>query len=144
MRSTKTTPNRPTALSLVHPFVTVLNSDLSGPSRRQRLVLRGQPVPGWLESHMVTVRLGHHFVVAAMGRTCIGSSTRIRSIVVYPERLDSPEVAYVYVEEVDVGLRRVREAAPIHVVRCAPLPGRIHFVELPAISRSHGLPLKRI
>ena len=145
MSSTKTTPpNPPVALSVVHPFVTVTYSDLSGPSQRQRLVLRGQPVPRRLESLMVQVRLGHHVVVAAMGRACIGSSTRIRSIVVYPARCDAPEVAYVYVEEIDEGLRCAREAAPIHVVRCAPLPGRVRFVEVLTPSRRHERSLKRL
>jgi hypothetical protein len=121
----------PLAFSRTHPFVTVLLSDLQGPSRRQRLVLRERSLPDWLRQHATLLAPGHDWIVAAMGKASLGSRTCIRSIVVYPARADAPEMAYVYVAESEAAPRAAREAAPVHVVRCKKLPKLVRFVEVP-------------
>jgi hypothetical protein len=130
-------PRHPIALSRTHPFVTLLLSDLNGPSRRQRLVLRNPPFPDWLRSYAALIGPGFDLVVGAMGRARLGSRTRIQSIVVYPAQHEMPEMAYVYVEERAAGDRATRDAAPVHIVRCARLPTIVRFVE---VSVSAGLP----
>jgi hypothetical protein len=124
----------PVALSRTHPFVTVLLSDLNGPTKRQRLVLRERPLPDWLREHAPLLGPGFDWVVAAMGKARLGSKTRIQSIVVYPAQREAPEVAYVYVEECEAVSRAARNAGPVHVVRCAKLPKVVRFVEVSAQS----------
>ena len=121
----------PVALSRAHPFVTVVLSDLEGPSQRQRLVLRERPLPDWLQNHASLLGPSFDCVVAAMGRARLGSHTRIQSIVVYPAQPNAPETAYVYVVEREAAGRAARDAAPAHVVRCAKLPKVVRFVEVP-------------
>lgn len=119
------------ALSRAVPFVTVLLSDLEGPSQRQRLVPRERPLPDWLGAHASVLGPSFDCVVAAMGKARLGSHTRIQSIVVYPAQPQAPETAYVYVAEREAAGRATRDAAPVHVVRCAKLPRVVRFVEVP-------------
>jgi hypothetical protein len=132
----------PIALSRSHPFVTVLLSDLNGPTQRLRLVVRERCLPEWLREHAPLLGPGLDLVVGAMGKARVGSRTRIRSIVVYPARLQAPEFAYVYVEEHEADGRSARTAAPLHVVRCATLPQVVHFVEASAQLLASRPPLK--
>lgn len=127
---------RPVARSRTHPFVTLLLSDLNGPNKRQRLVMGEAPLPDWLRGQSLLFGPGFGFVVAAMGKARLGSRTRIQSIVVYPAQLEVPEIAYVYIEEHTAGGRGARAAAPVHVVRCAPLPRTVRFVEVLPQSRA--------
>lgn len=113
------------------PFLTLLGSDVAGPRRRERLVLRGGNTPPWLAGVIDQVPIGECAVVASAGRREAGSTVRIRSIVVFRERASIPETAYVYVEEWNTGARLTDRAHPVHVVRCAALPLRVHFVEVP-------------
>jgi len=137
-------PCYPVALSRTHPFVTVLLSDLSGPSKRQRLVVRERPLPVWLREHAPLLGPGFDLVVGAMGKAGLGSGTRIQSIVVYPAQLETPEIAYVYVEEHEAHGRPARDAAPVHIVRCATLPKVVRFVEVSAQSRAPRTSLRSI
>ena len=132
----------PVALSRTHPFVTVLLSDLTGPSKRQRLIVRDRPLPDWLREEAPLLAPGFDLVVGAMGRARLGSRTRIQSIVVYPAKLETPEIAYVYVEEREADGRAARSAAPVHVVRCATLPKVVRFVEVCAQPPPPRPPLK--
>ena len=123
--------NYPVALSRALPLVTVLLSDLEGPSQRQRLVLREGRLPDWLRDHASVLGPSFDCVVAAMGKARLGSQTHIQSVVVYPAQPHAPETAYVYVTEREAGGRATRDAAPVHVVRCAKLPAMVRFVEVP-------------
>ena len=135
MPPSKRTPLRhPVVLSRTHPFVTLLLSDLNGPSKRQRLVLREPSLPDWLREHTPLLGPGFDLVVGAMGKARLGSRTRIQSIVVYPARLELPEIAYVYVEEREAAGRATPDAAPVHVVRCPKLPKVVRFVDVAAQS----------
>ncbi len=125
---------QPIVLSRSHPFSTVRFSDLEGPSRRQRLVLRQGPLPSWLREHAALLGPGFDCVVAAMGKARLGSQTRIQSIVVYPAQADRPEAAYVYVTEHEAQARATPSVFPVHVVRCTKLPQTVHFVEIPPSS----------
>jgi hypothetical protein len=145
MPPSKTSPLRyPVALSRAHSYVTVLLSDLNGPSERQRLVVRERPLPDWLRDQAPLFGAGFDCVVASMGKASLGSRTRIQSIVVYPARGDVPEVAYVYVEEREADSRAKRDAAPVHVVRCAKLPKVVRFVEVSQRSPAPRPPLKAL
>lgn len=130
MSPSRPSPPFPIALSRTCSFITVLLSDLDGPSKRQRLVVRERPLPDWLGDRAPLLGSGFDLVVVAMGKARLGSRTRIQSIVVYPARPDAPEVAYVYVEEREAEGRGTRDAAPVHVVRCAKLPKVVRFVEV--------------
>ncbi len=121
----------PVALSRAHPFVTVLLSDLHGPSKRERSVLRDGPLPDWLRYHAPLFGPDFDCVVAAMGKARLGSHTCIQSIVVYEARQGAPETAYVYVVEREATGRSARDAGPVHVVRCGKLPRVVRFVEVP-------------
>jgi hypothetical protein len=90
-----------------------------------------------MRSYATLIGPGFDLVVGAMGRARLGSRTRIQSIVVYPAQHEMPEIAYVYVEERVAGDRTARDAAPVHVVRCARLPKNVRFVEVsPALPSS--------
>jgi len=109
-------------------LVTLLLSDVSGPRTRQRFVVGDASLPSWLPPFASSE--GQETVIAAMGSAPSGSRTRIRSIVVYPAQNGKSDFAYVYVEEHWAPGRRQRNASPIHVVRCPPLPESVRFVEL--------------
>lgn len=117
-------------ISRARPFATIFLSDFGGRRTRQRLIVRGEPVPAWLSGLVPRVPPGETVVVAARGRAKGGATTRIRSIIVYPARQGVPELAYVYVEEWDTGARPSDSGAPFHVVRCAELPPDVRFVEI--------------
>ena len=120
----------PSLLSRTHPFITLHASNVDGPRTRHRLVWRGGPVPDWLTAYAPYGGLGQSLIVVTMGRARLGSSTRIQSVVVYPARPEGPEMAYVYVEETQLKTALSRNGHPIHVVRCAPLPKEVRFVEV--------------
>lgn len=125
----------PSLAAVATPFLTVLCSDLGGPRRRQRLVLRGGRPPEWLCGAISDLPEGECVIVVAGGRLKAGSTIRVRSIVVFRERAGAPEAAYVYVEEWDCGARLTERATPFHVVRCAALPPDVRFVEVPHETR---------
>jgi hypothetical protein len=127
------------ALSRTQGFVTLYSSDLDGPRARQRAVARDASVPEWLSAFSRDVQSGLTVVAVAMGRARLGSTTRIRSIVIYPAAVSGHEVAYVYVEEREVKGTTARTAAPIHVVRCLALPRDVRFVETSPVSRNAPL-----
>jgi hypothetical protein len=97
-----------------------------------------------MRSYAALIGPGFDLVVGAMGRARLGSSTRIQSIVVYPAQHEMPQIAYVYVEEREARDSAVRDAAPIHVVRCARLPKNVRFVEVPAALPSFKPALKLV
>jgi hypothetical protein len=117
--------------SEARPFATVVLSDFDGPRGRDRHVLRGEPMPGWVRSFVPRTPVGETVVAVAGGRAKGACTTRIRSIIVYPARASVPEIAYVYVEEWPTGARVTGGSAPFHIVRCGALPERVRFVEVP-------------
>ena len=136
---------RPTPLLVSRSLalVTLLLSDVSGPRTRQRFVVGDASLPSWLPPF--TSSEGQETVIATMGRAPSGSRTRIRSIVLYPAQNGRLDFAYVYVEEHRSAGRGQRDASPIHVVRCPPLPESVRFVELKAgIEAGEGPSLRLI
>jgi len=127
------------ALSRTQGFVTLHLSDLDGPRARQRAVVPGPPLPEWLSAFAGDLQTGLTVVAVAMGRSRLGSTTRIRSIVVYPAAVAGHDVAYVYVEEHEAKGILPRTASPIHVVRCLPLPKDVRFVETSSVARKPPL-----
>lgn len=138
-------PTLPLLRSTKRAIIMVYASELNGPRTRHRLVLRrGQAIPDWLRSFVPYVGSAHDLIVCAMGRARVGSSTRICSVVIYPRRGATPETAFVYVEELDVGSTPLRDACPIHVVLCSALPELVHFIEVPLQERRDKAPLRRV
>lgn len=134
----------PLLVSRSLPLVTVMLSDISGPRTRQRLVVQDASLPSWLPSVVSGAGASHETVAVAMGRAPTGSRTRIRSIVIYPAQNGEADIAFVYVEEHSGPVRMRREAFPLHVVRCPPLPKGVRFVELKAMPQSHEAPLRSV
>jgi hypothetical protein len=126
-----TAPSPLTVLSRACPFVTLGASDLGGPAVRRRVVSGAFGLPDWLREWSRYLELGHSLVAVAMGRSRLGSTTKIRSIVAFAASAARPAFAHVYVEELEATGPAPREGAPLHVVRCAKLPRDVHFVELP-------------
>jgi hypothetical protein len=117
--------------SEARPFATVVLSDFDGPRVRRREVLREDPLPGWVRCFVPRVPTSETIVAIAGGRVRGASTTRIRSIIVYPARESVPAIAYIYVEESLTGARVAGGSAPFHVARCSALPERVRFVEVP-------------
>jgi hypothetical protein len=122
---------QPVVVSAARAFATVVQSDFGGQRSRTRLVLRGEPLPQWLRPLLPDFLPAGTLVVAARGRAPAGASTRISSIVVYPSLCGKPAQAFVYVEEWDTGFWTAEVCSPFHVIRCAPLPDLVRFVEVP-------------
>jgi hypothetical protein len=123
-------PFQPVVVSAAHAFATIVQSDFGGRRTRDRLVLRGGPIPEWLRLALPEFPRDGNVVVAARGRAPSGSTTRISSIVIYPTFCGEPAQAFVYVEEWDTGLRTGEPCSPFHVVHCARLPELVSFVEV--------------
>jgi len=92
-------------------------------------------MPDWVRCFVPRVPTGESVVAIAGGRVRGASTTRVRSIIVYPTRGTEPEIAYVYVEEWLTGARVAEGSAPFHIVRCSALPARVRFVEVPREER---------
>lgn len=131
-----------TVLSKKQSFITLHASGLDGPKTRQRLVCRDESVPEWLSTYAPYFRLGRVIIAVAMGRTRLGSVTRIRSIVSFTPLHGQEPFACVYVEEQAGGESSTRTAAPVHIVGCPQLPKIVRFVEVIAGQVSPGPPLR--
>jgi hypothetical protein len=126
------------------PFATVFASDFGGPRSRQRLFLRERELlPHWLGALLSGIPEGEDVIAVAGGRSKPGTTIRITAIVTYPATHHAPETTYVYVEEAGTGARLAERPAPVHVIRCRPLPGDVRFVEVARAWRRTGEPHRR-
>ena len=91
----------------------------------------GGSIPAWLCAFVPRVYPSETVIAVASGRAKEPSTTHVRSIIVYPARDLAPDVAYVYIEEWPTGARVAEPCMPFHVIRCAALPERVRFVEVP-------------